>query len=1222
MLFISYSRKDQSIAQNLHKFMMEHGYRSEQVFKDDDARNGIVIGQDWEKQLVQNLRGTRALIVLVSPAWLKSKWCFTELAFAKSSPHKPAIIPFVIRELSNKQWAKSGLDRFQKSKYAAIHAIKLEDDIKSFVERELIPFYPPDSPLQRLRESHPNASQFKHKSFDTWGLDPNMQVPLVLGADQESMMKALESALAQPSVQHIHVIGESGTGKTRIVFEVLKESRFRELVIYFDSPTTLWSDPYFRELLSLDLTDKAVVVVDDCLRREHEIIANQVAKVRDRVRLVSISYLDDSTLPGDWQTVELKPLQTESISKIIGSYLHPTADVSAYATMCNGSPRFAHLVGESLSRETSILTLPNERAIVERIIACGQEINSDQVRTRLIVARFLSVFDRFGINPPNDDEVKSISRFIRHFHPGIGLGDLLDAIKILRERRILQGKSTLYFSTPLLSLQLWRQWWTLYGNQFKLRHLKKFPIYLQNGLAVMLQKVPEDDSVREIAECLLKDPGFRDPNIMSSKSNFGRRLLHAVSDLCPNQTVEILWQCWTCWDRSNPDQRDFYSALGEFMRECFVQAQSKLDYFAGIRLLEALAVEELADKRTAKEYLGNIFCIDSEKRESGFPYAHLLRHLKQMVDNGGPESQSVAVDICKSAIVQTTVQSPPTKRYIDDIWKIMSDTVFNFPENDSKLDLIDIIGVSLQGLFLHPSSHSRRLALLDWLTNSTAPTRLRLLHLIESYWNQPRLHDPVVRQSLQAFYRRLIGTDLHGRVATLPEVLERWKSGFVDPPQLIDHDAEIEKLARDLTASGNEASQMLVSLVSSDAGQSLKSIGQAIARADTNSITLNLIVQALNTLGANANPQLLAGYLAQLRETNLTLHDSTLEEVIQKLEHYDLTLRLVVQSQPGGERTISQVSELLLNKGAHPSGLVGLGPDWFGAVDASQIHAWVRCCLDRNELSSLNTACVILTRRFPESNFDEESTKLIREIIESDLIRSADGTRSDSKVPLHYFWRALFEWLAKVDLEACCGLASRYWKAVSTDQVRVSYVRRSEEEHATEFLVESNAPQVWITFFEVMNAADRKGAQRLMRWLARTKHNLDIDGSGYWDRVPLNLLFEWIDHSPSERIQDVCHCLPPLIVADGVCEPTREFLIRYWEQDTSCWDKVSGVRPGSWAGKLSDYYRKRIGWIVEAQGKETNPIVATWLQSLLANYGNELERSQETEEQEAERNVQ
>lgn len=1225
MLFISYSHKDLAIARSLHQCVLDHGYESEQIFRDEDERNGVILGQDWEEQLIKNLRGTRALIVLVSPAWLKSKWCFAELAFAKSNPHKPAIIPFVVRELSEKQWASSGLDRFQKPKRSATQYPKLKREIKLFVEQELMPFYPPDLPLQRHRESHPNSSEFKHISFDDWGRDPNMQVPLVLGSDQEAMMQKLEELLGNPTdAQHIHIVGESGTGKTRLVHEVLRKGRFQELVLYFDSPTALWNDPYFRELISLSSIEKAIVVVDDCLRGEQEIISRQVSKSKHRLRLITISYNDESPLNKSWTTIELKPLQTESISEIIGSYLHPAADVTSYAKMCNGSPRFAHLVGESLSRETSILALPNQQTLIERIISCGQDVHSEHVRIRLILAKFLAIFDRFGINPPHENEVKSISRLIRHFHPSIGLGDLLDAIKVLRNRRILQGKSTLYFSTPMLSLQLWRQWWEHYGTQFKTRHFQKLPPYLQNGLAAMLRIAPADDSVRAIATNLLKDPLLRDPNIFSSDSKSARRLLHSVADLYPNQTVEILWNCWTRWDLHNPSEQDVYSALHEFIKEIFAQAQSKRDYLGGIRLLEALAVADVGDKKTAIECLGRVFCLHSEKREDGFPYSDFLKYLEQLAESDCPKRQRLAVQICKSTIVDTTASAPSTIRYIDQIWKRISAAVSSYPETDGKLALVDDLGKSLCGLFVHPSAHSERLANIEWLTQAAPILRMPILKWIEWYWVHPHFQDAIVRNSLSEFYRRLISSDLRNRLEMLSAIVDRYDEDVLKPPvtPLIDYALEIDRLGRDLISCGTEALQLFESIVSSNFRASQMSLGRAIAINDNGENAVTLIVQAMSNVGEKANPLLLAGYLKQLREVKPEIHDAILEKLLSEPKHPNSMLRLVIESQPLTENTIRLVAELLSKHGADPTGLEVLGRDWLGKVEATQIHSWVRCCLGRNDLRGLNTACIILTRRYPESNFDGESATLIREIVSSNLIRGEDGEQVESNDELCHVWSVLFKWLVKTDIETCCGLAKRYWKAVSSDQIRLSYGRPPEEEDAVEFLVESGAQEAWVAFFEVMNTIERKGSQRLLQWLSRNTHLSEEEPIGHWARVPLDQLFDWIDRDPGHRIQDVCYNIPPLVCTSGIFQLTKEFLIRYWEQDTSCWDMVSDVQPGSWSGNLSGYYRKRISWIAEAQEKETNPLVANWLQALLASYVTELERSQETEEQEAERYTQ
>jgi hypothetical protein len=54
-------------------------------FLDFDPDNGIAAGKRWEEELYKHLRICRAVIALVSPDWLASRWCFAEVAQARAA---------------------------------------------------------------------------------------------------------------------------------------------------------------------------------------------------------------------------------------------------------------------------------------------------------------------------------------------------------------------------------------------------------------------------------------------------------------------------------------------------------------------------------------------------------------------------------------------------------------------------------------------------------------------------------------------------------------------------------------------------------------------------------------------------------------------------------------------------------------------------------------------------------------------------------------------------------------------------------------------------------------------------------------------------------------------------------------------------------------------------------------------------------------------------------
>src|SRR5262245_31361737 len=106
MLFISHSTLDKEHALDLQRQLRDRGYVCEQHFLDSDQQSGIKLGEKWERAIYDNLRDCHALLVLCSPNWLKSKWCFAELASAKMSGKQ--IFPIVLEDCD-----RSSLSEYQ-----------------------------------------------------------------------------------------------------------------------------------------------------------------------------------------------------------------------------------------------------------------------------------------------------------------------------------------------------------------------------------------------------------------------------------------------------------------------------------------------------------------------------------------------------------------------------------------------------------------------------------------------------------------------------------------------------------------------------------------------------------------------------------------------------------------------------------------------------------------------------------------------------------------------------------------------------------------------------------------------------------------------------------------------------------------------------------------------------------------------------------------------------
>jgi hypothetical protein len=92
-IFISYSSADNDAASAMKAWLEQQGHTS--LFLDFDPEAGIRAGGDWEETLYYKLRQCQAVVALLTPSWLESKWCFAELVQAREKGK--AIFPVKVR---------------------------------------------------------------------------------------------------------------------------------------------------------------------------------------------------------------------------------------------------------------------------------------------------------------------------------------------------------------------------------------------------------------------------------------------------------------------------------------------------------------------------------------------------------------------------------------------------------------------------------------------------------------------------------------------------------------------------------------------------------------------------------------------------------------------------------------------------------------------------------------------------------------------------------------------------------------------------------------------------------------------------------------------------------------------------------------------------------------------------------------------------------------------
>jgi WD40 repeat protein len=121
VIFISHSSKNNAEAVAVRDWLRAEGYG--ETFLDLDPEHGLAPGQRWEEELQKAGERCLAVVVLVSPDWCASKWCFHEFKFAKALGKK--IFPVLIQPTP---WGELPLELTSQFQMANISSPELRED--------------------------------------------------------------------------------------------------------------------------------------------------------------------------------------------------------------------------------------------------------------------------------------------------------------------------------------------------------------------------------------------------------------------------------------------------------------------------------------------------------------------------------------------------------------------------------------------------------------------------------------------------------------------------------------------------------------------------------------------------------------------------------------------------------------------------------------------------------------------------------------------------------------------------------------------------------------------------------------------------------------------------------------------------------------------------------------------------------------------------------------
>lgn len=198
-LFLSHSSEDNDIAARLAEGLRAAGF--EALFLDFDPAMGIPPGRDWERELYSQLRRSDGIVFLASTASTASRWCFSELALARSinKPIFPVAVGAAPRHelLRHLQW------------------ISLDSELRDGAVRHLV------DGLARGGLDPRDAFAWDTLRSPYPGLDPfaaeDAAVFFGRGEEIDRLLLLLQPTLQRGGGRFVAVVGPSGSGKSSLV---------------------------------------------------------------------------------------------------------------------------------------------------------------------------------------------------------------------------------------------------------------------------------------------------------------------------------------------------------------------------------------------------------------------------------------------------------------------------------------------------------------------------------------------------------------------------------------------------------------------------------------------------------------------------------------------------------------------------------------------------------------------------------------------------------------------------------------------------------------------------------------------------------------------------------------------------------------------------------------------------------------------------------------------
>ncbi len=1042
--------------------------------------------------------------------------------------------------------------------------------------------------------------------------------------------------------QHVRVLGDAGAGKTHLIYRSLSASQLSGCVLYCRDPEQAFASVAMEALRQMAPKTTIILVADECDLDTAEELTSLFRRLATRMLLVTADKVaEPASAHANTQVIDMPRLEQPVVADIFKGYGIPSDSASWLASLCEGSPRAAHQLGQYIQNnpdQQPSQQLAHLDRLWDRIVCAPHNVDSAEGYDRLAVIRTLALFRQVAWETVDGPAVQAaVLAALRHLDRAFSEHRLSRTVSELRRRRVLQGPRVLLISPKLLHVAMWKSWFEQYAYMVDVQQLREgLDARMQAHFDAMLMFVQESKAATVWADRLMGEGGMF-ALLAGYKTTSGASLFFAIAQAKPKAALRRFAAALgaaTVEDRHELFIGDARRTAVHRLEQLAIPAETFFEA-AECLLLLAEAENESWSNNSTGVFISLFGLGYGPVAASEMSPVDKIDYLRRLLRSEVPFRREIAIQALGKSLEpfmsRTSIDEVIGLRRLPDRWKpktyeelydayaahvgLLEEAVDYLPAAEATEAAKAILSHARSLILIVPLAKTiqvflRRAAAMPGLREQCIETVVATLHY------EGKVLPETVKSELNVIRAQLTESSFSNKLRRHAG-MKLIEDNFDAEGQYSDAAGpELIQLAADVAANPELLAPELAWLVTDEAKNGYQ-FGQLLGQADDIKLWPP-ILSAWIKAGEQRSDFFIGGYLSAWHLKKLDLWEGIVEILLSNAEIRSSVLGLVWRSGMS-----DHIARALLAMGKRGE----IDPKGFrlfvygGIVNQlpmDVLEGIVDLLLEGDDPSAPDAALEILDSRL-RGHPDELSilSNRIERVLNSAVFVEGAASKHSNNMSL-FHWNQIANRLLDFDPDAGTKLAVR----CIANFANVNSITAGFHPEPLEFLskaAQANPAVVWPAIAHRLEIQRKEiGTWHLLHWLKGGRSIHEADEAGL-DAIPAPVVFEWVDVDAGDRAWILAeHCPPIISRPDEPATFARQMLERYGAIEQVRRSLHANNFSEGWSGPASEHYRRKLTALDAHFEVETNNNVRMWLKEHREQLERSIEREMEQELRESE----